>query len=655
MTENILHQEPPVHWVEDESIFVSEGDEFLIYELHYGSPCATLMRHPAANGPRQQTPNFPLGPVFVQQPVPTPFINHPVPNGQFGPQPLMHSYYTPKQKPIEENDDSDDDEETQDPPPLTPINRIRRNYGSKYQEYCEVMFRNIIISSLSRFQTPIRQPTVLLDNRTTFQKDKRQLEFVAGFMISNILTTVKDWIVARTSSRIEERVVNAEHHIMSLNAQQDLTVLSQKALAKSIKTEEKAINQIQGQLAQMADLTTLMEYYISEMQQVKAKHDRLWSSLATNNPDLTTIAEIFNTTSFGRLQIRDIERIRAENPFPNVLRIRVEGPIRARNTAIFDVIAFPYYTNFSGKAGYKMEYNGNLRLMRNATADCAKGIGATALKKYIQDSCQSPDFKDPGLYRWKSTFIPDLRREDPRPVASILWPFMKIQCFTRNITITGTNKTTVTSCPGYVTSVHLNSTFKTSDGIINHVGGGTRHQQYNIRVINDVLKYHIDNFRPIHKELEDSLKQADLLLEQQEQLRNSTVAFTFNGDSVSYRTVTYFVVLVILAINISILMLYIYRHRKNKQAIRHQTMSREELDRRLNELHKLGSQIQQVSTTVTKMGTDNISLAGRNSTHRSRRFNETKSSITHASEHELEPLASRQGLVAILPTIFRDA
>lgn len=563
-TENILHQEPPVHWVEDDSIFVSEGDEFLIYELHYGSPCATLMRHPAATSPRQQLPTLQQTTLFTHPSGPIPAPNPNLPN------PAMPNPYTQpsQQNPIHypprpTQDEEDDDLEKLFPKPYNPsvLNRYRRNYGSKYQEYCELMFRNIIIASLSRFQAPVRQQAIYTDNRTSIHVVKRQLEFIAGFMVSNILTTVKDWIIARTSSRIEERVVNAEHHIMSLNAQQDLMLLSQKALAKSMRTEEKVLNQIQTQLSQVADLTTLMEYYISEMQQVKAKHDRLWSSLLTSNPDLTTIAEIFNTTSFGRLQIRDIETVRAENPYPNVLRIRVEGPIRARNTVVFDVVAFPYYTNFTGKSGYKMEYNGNLRLMRNATSDCAKGIGATALKKYIVDSCQSSDFRDQALYRWKSTFVPDLRKEDPRPVASVVWPFMKIQCYTRNITLTVGDKTTLTSCPGYVTSIHLNSTFRTSDNIINHIGGGTRHKQYNMKVVTDVLRYHIDNFRPIHKELEDSLRQTDLLLEQQELLRNNSVAITINGNPVSYQLIIYLVIAGVFMINIAIVIIHVRRRR----------------------------------------------------------------------------------------------
>lgn len=57
----MLPQESPAHWVEDESIFVSEGDEYLVYEIHYGSPCSTLLQHPNYRQPVSQ-------PVPVSQP-----------------------------------------------------------------------------------------------------------------------------------------------------------------------------------------------------------------------------------------------------------------------------------------------------------------------------------------------------------------------------------------------------------------------------------------------------------------------------------------------------------------------------------------------------------------------------------------------------------
>lgn len=84
-------------------------------------------------------------------------------------------------------------------------------------------------------------------------------------------------------------------------------------------------------------------------------------------------------------------------------------------------------------------------------------------------------------------------------------------------------------------------------------------------------------------------------------------------------------------------------------------MSREELDSRLTELQKLGSRLQQSATTVARFNAINVSVVSRGSTHRGKRTPDTKAIAIHTTEPEMEPLTSRQGLVAILPTIFRDA
>ena len=62
----------------------------------------------------------------------------------------------------------------------------------------------------------------------------------------------------------------------------------------------------------------ILDYYVSEMQRVRTEHDRLYSSIRTGNPDLTTIAEIFETSTFGRLQVRDITSVVVDNPYENV-------------------------------------------------------------------------------------------------------------------------------------------------------------------------------------------------------------------------------------------------------------------------------------------------------------------------------------------------
>lgn len=562
----MLPQETPIYWIEDEETFVNEGDEYLIYEVHYGSPCSTLTRHP--NLIESSRP-----PIYQQkQPPPTIPTQNAAPQQTIAsiPPRLIQPSYSPMQQPIypkpprNNGDDIEDDETEEDPPYHQPQGRKKRTIGLQYLRQCEAVFREVITTGLTRFRAETK--TSALNENLEKVRKRRQLEFVAGFVISNILTTAKDWLVTRTSSRLEERLANAENRLVSLNAQQDLMLISQKALAKTLSVEQKAINQIQGQIAQLADINVLLDYYISEMQMVKSKHDRLWGSIRTGNPDLTTISEIFDTAVFGRLRIRDIERVYVENPYPNVLRIRVEGPIRSKSTFVYNVVTFPYYGNFSGKSGHKLEYHGNLRLIRNNSANCVKGIGTATIHKHVTNTCEEPNYKDSNLKLWKTTFIPDLRKEELRPVASIVWPYMRFQCFTKNITITNIrNKTYTTSCPSYVTSLHLQNTFRTSDGIINHIGGGTKTLQYVPKTTTDVLEYHFDEFTPIHKELEGSLRQAEELLRQQEQSHNTSVALFINNTPVTYFSLTLTIVILIIMINITLLVMLIRKKRAKYQ------------------------------------------------------------------------------------------
>lgn len=558
-TSSILPQEPPIHWEEDEDIFISEGDEYLTYELHYGSPCPMLSRHPANNSPRQtfnyqpqvNPPNRPsMQPYPHAANIPAPITSP----GELYPMGRGHPRIS---NPPPPNDMEPDDDE--DLPPQNeeqPILLIKRGILSHYQQQCENIFREIITSSVIRFRGENNLPSIAAT------RVKRQWEFITGFAVSNILTTAKDWLMTRSESKLEDRLVNAEHRIVAMNSQQDLLALSQKAMAKTLTLEQKEINQIQKQVSQIADITAFLDYFIGEMQQVRSKHDRLLNSIRNRNPDLTTISELFDTPYFGRLQVRDIEQIYVDNPHVNVLKIRMVGPIRSKNALVYDVVSFPYYTNFTGKSGFKKEYNGNLRVMYNKTSDCVRGLGTSASRKYVQDTCPWSNYRDAYLRDWKTTFIPDVKKEDFRPIAHVVWPNMKIQCYSRNITIIGArNKSTTTSCPMYVFKLDLASTFSTSDGIINHASKGTKTVLRSPTMIMDVMDYHDENFKPIHKELEDSLKHTEELIQQQEKERNATTLFTVNGSVISYHLASYVIVISVLAVNVFLIANFCYRRR----------------------------------------------------------------------------------------------
>lgn len=258
----MLPQESPIYWTEEETVFVSEGDEYLTYELHYGSPCSTLNRHPAATETlHQPPPGFHPDKVNQQHVVegappmtqPQLVANNPVrvPQISYSGQPTVVNQFVPVPQPPQHRpeEDEEDGDDTEDSPPVSGApntNRFKRNVANQYYQQCEAIFRNLIIGSLQRFRTPIVAQThesgeTAIASASATGGDqshvKRQLEFVAGFVISNILSTAKDWFVTRTSSRLEERLASAEHRLISLNAQTDSLALSQRALAKTLSAE----------------------------------------------------------------------------------------------------------------------------------------------------------------------------------------------------------------------------------------------------------------------------------------------------------------------------------------------------------------------------------------------------------------------------------
>jgi transposase InsO family protein/transposase-like protein len=624
----MLPQEAPTHWVEDETVFVSEGDEYLVYEIHYGSPCSALTQHP---GYQHQSPNSggkPPGPptqliyqqpgiglqssspVFNPRPIPSqqqpsalgnqlPMAPHS--NGFIAKPPIIAQNLPPTQQtnpPEEEEGDGSGNENVEN----SPQGVVKRNsIGSFYQAQCERTFQEIIVGSLTRF----RSQTHVNDH------EKRQIEFVAGYVVSNILTTVKDLFVSRTTSRLEERLSNAENRLAALNARQDLLALSLRALAKFNRAEQKAFNAITGQVSQLADITVLYEFIVSEMQRVSNKHDRLYGSIRTGSPDLVTIAEIFDTSTFGRLQVRDIENVAVESPHPGVLRIRVEGPIRSNDTKVYDVVAFPYYTNFTGKSGYKKEYIGSTRVMRNSSANCVRGIGASASKKSIKLLCKDTDFKDPLIRKWKSTYIENLKQENLRPMSSVVWPTMRVQCYTRELIFTENKQTWNTTCPAYVTSINLRHTFRTSDGIINHFGGETQKQHYTPKILTDVLDFHFDEFEPVHQELEHSMQHAESLIERQEILKNSTVVFTVNNTPVTYHLIIYGAIALSFLINGWLLFRYIRHVQQNKPEVSQSTTSaetktNEEVANLKNQLDKQDVKLDALIQAATELETVSV-------------------------------------------------
>lgn len=121
-----------------------------------------------------------------------------------------------------------------------------------------------------------------------------------------------------------------------------------------------------------------------------------------------------------------------------------------------------------------------------------------------------------------------------------------------------------------MTSRYLQFSFKTSDGITNHVGGGTKTMQHTPRILTEILEYHFDEFKEVHRELEDSMKQTNFVLKQQELLHNRTVILTINGQQVTYHSLLYLTASIILVINLLLVINY-WRYRSQNEQKRYHT------------------------------------------------------------------------------------
>lgn len=220
--------------------------------------------------------------------------------------------------------------------------------------------------------------------------------------------------------------------------------------------------------------------------------------------------------------------------------------------------------------------------MKNESNDCVKGLGVAVTKHYIENSCSGEP--DPSLKDWTRTFIPRMDLENIRPISHVTWPVMRIQCYSKNITIISPhNRTTTTSCPGYTISINLVNTFRTSDGSINHIGGGTKRLLTIPKVNTDVLNFHFEDedFLPIHKELEDSIKLSEDALQAQEKARNATVVFSINERPIYVSSLIY--IIIVLAIFLNFIIGY-RCYLKNRRSKSRRELARTEALKRVKEL-----------------------------------------------------------------------
>ena len=476
----------PIVWTLS-SKYVSLGTENLLYDLVIMSPCEILSRFKPRKPeqlrqlqPQQfaalQTANLVphgLKPLLVQP-------------AQFQPAPQ------PPLAPTTTSNDDDDDESE----PIRKKRQIIRDETDIALEYCERVFKAKVIEKFSKFNF----------NKTGQYRSKRQLQFIAGFILSNIISFVKP---------DQTELVNGQryivHHLKTLNERINIQDLIQKSTLAAMSGLNHNLHLLDQSVRRDTHLSIVLSYMIAEMESMSALLDRLYYGMAEDTPDLVTVAQLFKLSKFDKIAAQDSQITSLVSPAPNSLRIGIFGRIRSTDTLVYDVHSFDFYSNWS-ETPVLNQFLGKKEIIKNQTANCVRGVESEA-SSFVELSCAVKDYRDPLLRLWRKTVQQDAKRTQLQSKQIVAYPFINVLCWTNNITIIKPNSSreTTFNCPIEPIAINASFSFHTSDGYVNHLGGDVKKLKFAPLVEVDVDDTHFENSSPYNNEIEVNLKRIEEL------------------------------------------------------------------------------------------------------------------------------------------------
>jgi len=187
---------------------------------------------------------------------------------------------------------------------------------------------------------------------------------------------------------------------------------------------------------------------------------------------MVTLAQLVNDTAVNQLEFGDGQVKSSSSPAPWVLQIVLEGPVRSKDTSVYEVHAITHYDNVTSNAT-KMEYVGRNLLIKNETSDCVKGIDHQ-VEPIVEGDCREPGYRDPQLKLWKRTPVRDIRKGQRHSTSINLYPYIIVYCWGNTLILRENNKNVTKTCSLMPYKLHSSQTFHTSDLLVSHKGSGMK-------------------------------------------------------------------------------------------------------------------------------------------------------------------------------------
>jgi len=451
-------------------------------------------------------------------------------------------------------------------------NAVQMSGAERSHQACERVFSAEIGNALNKFNG--------LGNfvETIAPVEKRQfvlgsLAFLAGLYTSNIVDTVKEKLVGRSS--LEQRINFVSASINKMNAKSDLAALARKAMAHGLRDLKQQVHNIQYALLELPQLEIVESYVISKIMEKKELLDRLYYSCKERRADMVTSGQLVNDTAINQLEFGDSQAKSASNPAPGVLQIVLEGPVRSKDTHVYDVHAITHYVNVTLNAT-KMEYVGRNLLIKNETSNCVKGIDHQ-VELIVEGDCRETGYRVPQLKLRKKTYVADIRKEKKHSAAVNLYPYVIVYRWGNAFILKEGSRNITKICSLSPYKLHGSQTFHTSDMLVSHRGSGVKKiESRKTELIFDVEDTHFDNAEGLEdgsRELENSFQMIDYLNNVSMATREQMILANISGAPLTYPLAT--VILRVLAAGLAALVLFLagcrckarFRERENRRKL----------------------------------------------------------------------------------------
>lgn len=277
------------------------------------------------------------------------------------------------------------------------------------------------------------------------------------------------------------------------------------------------------------EISALLSLILNKIYARKAVIDRLSTSLALNSTDLISIGQLATPKIFGRIHPKDANLNKIHYVGKGITQIVVSGPTRSSSTDVFQVNALDYISR-EKEQYYRNKYSGKQWPIRNNTSNCVKAIEPT-IARFVRQECTTPNWRDSKLKQWSK--VPTSKNSTVASTYYEAWPFIIIQCWLQNISVTQPIKKNI-RCPMRPIALNASWSFTTTEKQIVHSG------QFEIQE-DKILDIEI-NIEDNHQEEQPEIQQEDemeTIIQEKKQTEEKFVAISMGDTKVNYKHTTF--------------------------------------------------------------------------------------------------------------------